>query len=85
MINVYHIHLQLRIESSHIDNIYRFEASLREIRFVNCSIGTINAGAFDVIKINAIVFEGCRIDVIKARAITEKVTRTSTKGNSSAE
>ncbi|KAL9873804.1 ben isoform 2-T2 [Glossina fuscipes fuscipes] len=64
---------KLRIESSNIDNIYRFEASLREIRFVNCTIGTINAGTFDVIKINSIVFESCRIDVIKARAITEKL------------
>uniref|UniRef100_A0A1A9WVB5 Right handed beta helix domain-containing protein n=1 Tax=Glossina brevipalpis TaxID=37001 RepID=A0A1A9WVB5_9MUSC len=66
-------HAKLRIESSNIDNIYRFEASLREIRFVNCTIGTINAGTFDVIKINSIVFESCRIDVIKARAITEKL------------
>lgn len=65
--------LQLHIESSNIDNLYRFDASIREIKFVNCTIGTINPGAFDVNNINSIIFESCRIDAIKSRAITEKV------------
>ncbi|XP_017479173.1 PREDICTED: uncharacterized protein LOC108368772, partial [Rhagoletis zephyria] len=63
----------LHIENSHIDNIYRFEASLREIKFSNCSIGTINSGSFDVNTINFIAFVNSRIDVIKSRAITEKL------------
>ncbi|XP_053950721.1 uncharacterized protein LOC128858454 [Anastrepha ludens] len=63
----------LHIENSHIDNIYRFEASLREIKFSNCSIGTINSGSFDVNNINFIAFVNSRIDVIKSRAITEKL------------
>uniref|UniRef100_A0A1I8MBC7 Right handed beta helix domain-containing protein n=1 Tax=Musca domestica TaxID=7370 RepID=A0A1I8MBC7_MUSDO len=64
---------KLHIESSHIDNLYRFDASIREIKFVKCSIGTINPGAFDVNQINSIIFESCRIDAIKSRAITEKL------------
>ncbi|XP_073834037.1 ben isoform X2 [Musca autumnalis] len=66
-------HARLHIESSNIDNIYRIDASIREIKFVKCTIGTINPGAFDVNNINAIIFESCRIDAIKSRAITEKL------------
>ncbi|XP_075159237.1 ben [Haematobia irritans] len=64
---------KLHIESSNIDNIYRFDASIREIKFVKCTIGTINPGAFDVNNIHSIIFESCRIDAIKSRAITEKL------------
>uniref|UniRef100_A0A1I8P772 Right handed beta helix domain-containing protein n=1 Tax=Stomoxys calcitrans TaxID=35570 RepID=A0A1I8P772_STOCA len=64
---------RLHIESSNIDNIYRFDASIREIKFVKCTIGTINPGAFDVNNIHSIIFESCRIDAIKSRAITEKL------------
>ncbi|KAM7348327.1 ben isoform 2-T2 [Cochliomyia hominivorax] len=63
---------RLHIESSNIDNIFRFEASMQEIKFVNCTIGTINPGAFDVYDIKLLTFESCRIDAIKSRAITEK-------------
>lgn len=64
---------QLYIENSHIDNIYRFEASLREIKFNNCTINTINSGSFDVNNILNIIFENSNIGVIKSRSITEKV------------
>ncbi|KNC30502.1 hypothetical protein FF38_07824 [Lucilia cuprina] len=63
---------RLHIESSNIDNIFRFEASMQEIKFINCTIGTINPGAFDVYDIKLLTFESCRIDAIKSRAITEK-------------
>lgn len=64
---------RLNIISSHIDNLYRFEASLKEIRFFNCTIGTVNSGTFDVIEIDSIKFEECKIGVIKSKAVTEKL------------
>ncbi|XP_055913954.1 uncharacterized protein LOC129947429 isoform X2 [Eupeodes corollae] len=64
---------RLNIISSNVDNLYRFEASLREIRFFNCTIGTVNSGTFDVISIDSIKFEECKIGVIKSRAVTEKL------------
>ncbi|XP_055846453.1 uncharacterized protein LOC129912281 isoform X2 [Episyrphus balteatus] len=64
---------KLTIISSNIDNLYRFEASLREILFFNCTIGTVNSGTFDVISIDSIKFEECKIGVIKSRAVTEKL------------
>ncbi|XP_037938855.1 uncharacterized protein LOC119671986 [Teleopsis dalmanni] len=64
---------KLRIEKSNIDNLYRFGAFLNEICFTNSNITTINNGTFDVFNINAIIFEGCRIDAIKSRAITERL------------
>uniref|UniRef100_A0A0K8WLM8 Uncharacterized protein n=1 Tax=Bactrocera latifrons TaxID=174628 RepID=A0A0K8WLM8_BACLA len=66
---------KLYIENSHIDNIYRFEASMREIKFNNCTINTINSGSFDVNSIFNIIFENSAIGVIKSRSITEKVSK----------
>lgn len=61
------------IISSNLDNLYRFEGTLRTIRFFNCTIGTVNSGTFDVIEIDSIRFEQCKISIIKSRAITEKL------------
>ncbi|XP_055389677.1 uncharacterized protein LOC129618741 [Condylostylus longicornis] len=64
---------KLTIEDSKIDELNRFEASLREIKFDNCTIGIIDTGAFDVNNINSIVFYRCKIDVFRSKAITEKL------------
>lgn len=61
------------IQDSHLKKIDELHATLREIRFIGCSIDTIETNAFDVLKIDSIIFENCQIGLIQANAFTEKV------------
>lgn len=56
-----------------MQNLHKFKVSLREVLFEECKIGTINAGTFDVNTINSLIFRQCEIDIIKSKAVTEKV------------
>lgn len=64
---------RITILNSNLKRIQQLRASLREIRFVGCAIETIESNAFDVIKIDSIVFENCQIGAIQGKALTEKV------------
>lgn len=48
-------------------------ASFKEIRFINTNIKEVLTKAFDVNKIDSLVFENCNIGVLKSQAVTEKV------------
>ncbi|KAL5276825.1 hypothetical protein ACFFRR_002192 [Megaselia abdita] len=63
----------LKFVKCNIQNLHRFEVSLREVLFEGCKIGTINAGTFDVNNIYSLIFRQCEIDVIKSKAVTEKL------------
>lgn len=61
------------IQDSNLKKIQELHATLREIRFVGCSIDTIETNAFNVLKIDSIIFENCHIGSIQSNAFTEKV------------
>lgn len=66
---------RITITNSKLDEVRRLDASLKEIKFSNSRIGTIQTNAFDVIKIDSIIFEKCTIDTIQNNAFTEKVRK----------
>lgn len=65
---------KISIENSRIYELQPLEASLKEIKFSNTYIGEIKSKAFDVLKIDSIVFENSSINVIRSEAFTEKVS-----------
>lgn len=67
---------KVSIHNCHLDELQRLDAALKEIKFSKTHIGTVRANAFDVIKIDAIIFEHCNIDAIQTNAFTEKVRAT---------
>lgn len=67
---------KIEIIKCYIDQLNRLEASLQEIKFVHSTINTIKSGAFDVISINSIIFDDCKIDTIEAKTTTERVNKT---------
>lgn len=64
---------RITIHNCHMDELKRLDASLKEIKFSNTHIGTVLTNAFDVIRIDSIIFEKCHIDTIQSDAFTEKV------------
>lgn len=64
---------KVTIHNSRLDEIRRLDATLKEIKFSHTRIGVVRTNAFDVIKIDSIIFENCHIDTIQANAFTEKV------------
>lgn len=67
---------KVAVHKCHLDELQRLDATLKEIKFSQTHIGTVRTNAFDVIKIDAIIFEHCHIDAIQTNAFTEKVSRT---------
>lgn len=65
---------KISIENSKLDEIQPLDASLKEIKFSNSNIGEIKRNAFDVLKIDSIIFENCHIGIIRNQALTEKVS-----------
>lgn len=65
---------KITVHNCHLDEVQRLDVSLKEIKFSNSHIGTVRTNAFDVIKIDSIIFEHCYIDTIQANAFTEKVS-----------
>ncbi|CAD7090981.1 unnamed protein product [Hermetia illucens] len=64
---------KIDIYRSFIENLYSLQGIFRQIAFYNCTIGNITGKTFNVLEINAIIFDNCRIGVINTNAITEKV------------
>ncbi|XP_062701633.1 uncharacterized protein LOC115260725 [Aedes albopictus] len=67
------ISTKIDIVNSAIKTLFELRASFRQIQFINSTIEEISAKAFDVNKIDSLIFENCRIDVLKSEAITEKL------------
>lgn len=65
---------KISIHNCKMDELKRLDASLKEIKFSNTHIGDVNSNAFDVLKIDSIVFENCVINTIQSKALTEKVS-----------
>lgn len=65
---------KISIENSNLYEIQPLDASLKEIKFSNSHIGEIKQNAFDVLKIDSIIFENCHIGIIRNQALTEKVS-----------
>lgn len=63
----------LDIVNSGIKTLFELRASFRQIQFINSTIEEISKKAFDVNKIDSLIFENCRIDVLRSEAITEKL------------
>lgn len=66
---------KVTMHNCRLDELQRLDATLKEIKFSNTHIGAVRSNAFDVIKIDAIIFEHCNIDTIQTNAFTEKVRR----------
>lgn len=66
---------KVTMHKCHLDELQRLDATLKEIKFSNTHIGAVRSNAFDVIKIDAIIFEHCNIDTIQTNAFTEKVRK----------
>lgn len=64
---------KIAIQNSNLKKIQQLHATLREIRFIGCAIETIESNAFDVLKIDSIIFENCHIGAIQSKSFTEKV------------
>ncbi|XP_062536746.1 uncharacterized protein LOC134205484 [Armigeres subalbatus] len=64
---------KIDIVNSAIKTLFELRASFRQIQFINSTIEEISTKAFDVNKIDSLIFENCRIDVLKSEAITEKL------------
>ncbi|XP_065076756.1 uncharacterized protein be [Ochlerotatus camptorhynchus] len=64
---------KLDIVNSAIKTLFELRASFRQIQFINSTIEEISKKAFDVNKIDSLIFENCRIDVLRSEAITEKL------------
>lgn len=56
-----------------IGSLCELRASFRQIRFINTNIKEVLSKAFDVNKIDSLVFENCNIGVLKSQAVTEKL------------
>lgn len=67
------ISTMIDIVNSAIKTLFELRASFRQIKFTNSTIDEISAKAFDVNKIDSLIFENCRIDTLKSQAITEKL------------
>lgn len=64
---------KVTIQHCHLNEVEQLSAQLKEIKFSNTHIGKIRTHAFDVIRIDSIIFNDCYIDTIEANAFTEKV------------
>lgn len=64
---------KVTMHNCRLDELQRLDATLKEIKFSHTHIGAVRSHAFDVIKIDAIIFERCNIDIIQTNAFTEKV------------
>ncbi|XP_055524901.1 uncharacterized protein LOC129718292 [Wyeomyia smithii] len=64
---------KLDITNSGIKILSELRASFRQIQFVNTTIEQISTKAFDVTKIDSLIFENCEIDRLMSQAITEKL------------
>lgn len=64
---------RLIVINSYMSELNYLGAAFRQMSFNNCNIRTILPRAFDVININSITFDKCKIESIEENAITEKV------------
>lgn len=64
---------KLDIVSCGIGRLCELRASFRQIRFINSNIKEVQSKAFDVNKIDSLVFEDCSIGVLRSQAVTEKL------------
>ncbi|XP_039438664.1 uncharacterized protein LOC120419870 [Culex pipiens pallens] len=64
---------KLDIVNCGIGSLCELRASFKEIRFINTNIKEVLTKAFDVNKIDSLVFENCNIGVLKSQAVTEKL------------
>lgn len=64
---------KLDIINSGIESLCELRASFRQIRFINSNIKDVLSKAFDVNKIDSLVFEDCNIGVLRSQAVTEKL------------
>lgn len=64
---------KLDIVNSGIGSLCELRASFRQIRFINSNIKEVLSKAFDVNKIDSLVFEDCNIGVLRSQAVTEKL------------
>lgn len=64
---------KLDIVNCGIGSLCELRASFRQIRFINSNIKEVLSKAFDVNKIDSLVFEDCNIGVLRSQAVTEKL------------
>lgn len=64
---------KLDIVNCGIGRLCELRASFRQIRFINSNINEVQSKAFDVNKIDSLVFEDCSIGVLRSQAVTEKL------------
>ncbi|XP_055587705.1 uncharacterized protein LOC129740123 [Uranotaenia lowii] len=64
---------RLEIINSGIRELAKLRASFREIKFIGSTIKEVSMHAFDVNKIDSLIFENCEIGVLKSQAVTEKL------------
>ncbi|XP_053688406.1 uncharacterized protein LOC128737730 [Sabethes cyaneus] len=63
----------LDVTNSGIKILSELRASFRQIQFINTAIEQISTKAFDVTKIDSLIFENCKIERLMSQAITEKL------------
>lgn len=66
-------YVNLWIENSGISQINSFNQSMNKVSIINCTIGSIEQGAFDVTTIKELNFENNNIRIIKSKALTAKL------------
>lgn len=64
---------KLDIVNCGIGSLCELRASFKQIRFINSNIKEVLSKAFDVNKIDSLIFEDCNIGVLKSQAVTEKL------------